>query len=155
MKLHFAHFCHKPSTKPSTKRSAKCSAKHSTNILPNVQPNIQPNVQPNIQPTFNQTFFVKFWENLTQCTVLHYGLMEIYFGSEFLLHSSSNDYASSSFKLNFTFLKFPLSQRSISLQNDIGSWIALGVLLLRADGTSVVQGGSPIFWSTKSQHLLP
>ena len=58
-------------------------------------------------------------------------------------------------KLNFTFLRFPLSQRSISLQNDIGSWIALGVLLLRADGTRVVQGGSPIFWPTKNQHILP
>ena len=35
-----------------------------------------------------------------------------------------NDYASSGFKLNFTFLRFPLSQRSISLQNDIGSCVA-------------------------------
>ena len=33
---------------------------------------------------------------------------------------SSNHYASSGSKLNFTFLRFPLSQRSISLQNDIG-----------------------------------
>ena len=40
------------------------------------------------------------------------------------LNFYSNDYASTSFKLNFTFLRFPLSKRSISLQNDIGSWIS-------------------------------
>ena len=46
--------------------------------------------------------------------------------------------------LNFTFLRFPLLQRSISLQNDIGLRITLGVLLFRADGIRVVQGGSPM-----------
>ena len=30
-------------------------------------------------------------------------------------------------KLNFTFLRFPLSQRSISLQNDIGTWTSTQV----------------------------